>query len=175
MAKYKMCKGLAISPEKDMQLLKDMSKKGWHLSGMSAFGFLYRFEQGEPCDYDYALNMEKELDQDMLAYYEASGWSPIVVYSGLQIFRAKEGTTPIFTDQESEEELIRRNKKTYGIWASIFALLLVGWIFLIGFLDLMPIIDLVILTALIICFLFTFLPFLGFCKSLFKFRKTIKQ
>lgn len=34
MANYKMSGGLAMTPERDMKLLKDMSKKGWHLAGM---------------------------------------------------------------------------------------------------------------------------------------------
>lgn len=168
MAKYKMCGGLAIMPERDMKLLKDMSKKGWHLAGMK--GFLYRFEEGEPCDYDYTLNTEMKIDKDMLSFYEASGWCPVVISPGYQIFRAKEGTTPIFTDRDSEEEVLQRNQKMSGKWASVFGILIIVWSIAENVIDL-GFITVMVMIALYICFVFTFFPFVGYSRSLKKLRK----
>ncbi|SHI66868.1 DUF2812 domain-containing protein [Lutispora thermophila] len=170
MAKYKMCSGLAMMPEHDMKLLKDMSKKGWHLVGMK--GLLYRFEKGDPCDYDYALNMELTIDKDMLSYYEASGWHPVVIGPGYQIFRAKEGTVPIFSDKASEEEVLLRNQKQSGKWASVFGILLAAWLIIMRMIDL-GFIESIVLIAISTCFVFTFLPYLGFSRSLRKLRKNI--
>jgi len=106
--KYIMGDGIAISPEKDMALFKKMSKKGWHMSGVTLLW--YRFDKGEPADYDYASNMESNITKDMLSLYEESGWLPIVACDGFQIFRAIEGATPIFSDLESEVEALEEVK-----------------------------------------------------------------
>lgn len=123
--KYIIGSGIAISPEKDMALLKKMSKQGWHFSG--TWIWWYQFEKGEPADYDYASNMESKITKDMIALYEESGWLPIVACDGMQIFRAVEGATPIFSDLDSEiealEEIKRNTIKSAIIWS--IALILV--------------------------------------------------
>jgi len=106
--KYIIGDGIAISPEKDMALFKKMSKQGWHMNGVRLFW--YRFEKGEPANYDYASNMESKISNDMLSLYKESGWLPIVACNELQIFRAAEGTTPIFSDLESEVEAMEEVK-----------------------------------------------------------------
>ena len=117
--KYIIGSGIAISPEKDMALFKKMSKQGWHMSGTLLWW--YRFEKGEPADYDYASNMESKVTKDMLALYKESGWLPIVACDGIQIFRATEGATPIFSDLDSEiealEEVKRNTLKSGIIWS----------------------------------------------------------
>lgn len=168
MAKYKLCGGLAITPERDTKLLKEMSKKGWHLVGMK--GILYRFEEGEPCHYDYTFNAEMKIDKDMLSFYEASGWHPVVISQGYQIFRAKEGTTPIFTDRDSEEEVLQRNQKMNGMWAIVFGILLVIGSIVSKEIDL-GFITVTVMIAFYICFVYTFLPFVGYSRSLMKIRK----
>ena len=69
--------GFAIAPLKDMKMLEKMSRKGWHLEGMS--GILYRLEKGECHEYIYDYNMEEKIDKEMLSLYESSGWE--LVYS----------------------------------------------------------------------------------------------
>lgn len=168
MARYKMSGGLAMTPESDMKLLKDMSKKGWHMVGMK--GIFYRFEEGEPCDFDYALNIETEINDDMLAFYEASGWSPVVIASGYQIFRAKAGTAPIFSDLDSREEVLLVNWKLSGKWASIFAIMLVIWFIATRIID-FGFFSVIVMAALMVCFIFTLFPFIGFSRSLIKLKK----
>jgi len=128
--KYILGDGIAISPEKDVALLKKMSKQGWHISGTTLSW--YRFDKGEPADYDYAFNMESKVTKDMLSLYEESGWLPIVACDGFQIFRAAEGATPIFSDLESEvealEEVKRRTLKPVFFWGlSLIAIELLSW------------------------------------------------
>ena len=70
-----------------MALLKEMSKQGWHINGKGLFW--YRFEKGEPADYDCASNMEENVTKDMLSIFKESGWTPIITIAGLQIYRAE--------------------------------------------------------------------------------------
>jgi len=116
--KYILGNGIAISPEKDMALFKEMSKQGWHMNG--TWLWWYRFEKGEPAAYDYASNMESKVTSNMLSIYEESGWCPIVACNGFQIFRAIEGATPIFSDLDSEieafEEVRRDTLKSVILW-----------------------------------------------------------
>ena len=118
--KYIIGSGIAISPEKDMALFKKMSKQGWHMSGIMLCW--YCFEKGEPADYDYASNMESKVTKDMLSIYEESGWTPVVACNGFQIFRAKAGATPIFSDRASEIEALEKFEGVYafelsGTWS----------------------------------------------------------
>ena len=168
MAKYRICSGLAMAPEHDMKVLKEMSRKGWHLTSLK--GLFYRFEEGEVSEYEYALNMEMETDQDMLAYYEASGWKPVVIGPGYQIFRAEKGTVPIFSDRDSEVDVLERNQKKIGKWAGFFAVLIAAWLFATNRVDL-GIAGVIIMMILIVCFVFTFFPFVGYSRSLKKLQK----
>ena len=61
MSKYRCSMGFAIAPLKDMKMLEKMSRKGWHLEGMS--GILYRLEKGECHEYIYDYNMEEKIEK----------------------------------------------------------------------------------------------------------------
>lgn len=172
MMKYRMCKGLAMAPDKDMKMLSDMSKKGWHLTKFSLLG--YFFEEGEPQDYIYALNTEQIVTEDMLSLYRESGWTPVIVSEGYQIFRAEEGTPPIFSDAESEIEVLRKNQKSSGVAALVFGVLLVATISLTNTVlqpHINETVSLIMVCIFMICFIFTFFPFVGFGISIHKKKK----
>lgn len=164
MAKYRISGGLAMTPGLDMNLLKKMSQKGWHVTGMR--GIFYRFEKGMPHDFDYSLNLEERINHDMMSFYEASGWAPIVAENGYQIFRSEAGSSPIFSDTESEIELLSRSRRQYGKWSLVPLSLLIVCIVAAGRMEW----DNIIFTALgilmLVCFIFTFFPFIGFSLSL---------
>lgn len=168
MAKYRISTGLAMAPDKDMSMLKDMSRKGWHVTGLS--GLFYRFEEGRPQEYDYALNMEPSIGPDMLSFYEASGWTPVVARDGYQIFRAEAGAAPIFSDADSEMEILRSNRRQSGKWALIFMALLAGCLWMYHWTDSSFGIGLfsgagLVLTGFLI---FTLFPFIGYTRTLRK-------
>ncbi|MGN0594278.1 MAG: DUF2812 domain-containing protein [Hominimerdicola sp.] len=110
MSKYRLCWGLAMAPDKDMKMLEKMSAKGWHLTEFK--GGMYKFEKGECHEYIYNLNMEplEVFNDEMLSMYKESGWTPVILQNGCQIFRAEKGTHPIFTDSESKIELFQKNR-----------------------------------------------------------------
>lgn len=171
MSKYRFITGLAIDKEKDIKVMQEMSKKGWHLAGTKG-AFLYRFEQGEPMQYDYAINMEMSVDEEMLTLYKSSGWTPIVAHPGCQIFRSKPGNPPIYSDVNSEIELLENNRKLVGKIASVFfVLLLLLFILGSGLIKAYPLIFLFLFSIIIIPFVFTFLPFLGFTRTIYTKRK----
>jgi hypothetical protein len=166
MTKYRMCGGFAMTPKRDMKMLSKMSKKGWHLSKMQ--GIFYCFEKGEPHDYNYSLNLEISTTPEMLSFYEASGWTPIVVENGHQIFRAESGTAPIFSDAESEIEVLNKNRHWSGKYALLFAALITICVILSSLIE--SIIFAILSLIVFVLFIFTFLPYIGFTFSLYKLK-----
>lgn len=165
MAKYRFSSGLAMAPERDLRMLADMSRQGWHLSQIE--GIRYRFEQGEPADFIYALNFEVNPDADMLSFYQASGWTAIVSEKGYQIFRAKAGTPPIFSDRESKDEVLHKSRRHAAKGALISGLMLLLW-GLVAPGRVPELLEIVVMVILMVAFVFTFLPFLGFSRSILK-------
>lgn len=173
MNKYRVSNGLAVMPDSDMKMLHKMSLKGWHVTGMS--GIHYRFEQGEPHSYIYNLNMEKEADEEMLALYKASGWEPLIIGTGLQIFRAEEGTTPIFSDAQSKIEVLEDRRKFYGKATIIIAILLIAAFLATLFFEGATWLEITLLIALFLCwmvFVSAVLPFIGLCLSIRKLKRS---
>ena len=117
---YRMCGGLAIMPGHDMAMLKRMSAKGWHVRGINR-ALLYRFEQGEPHDYDYAVDFQRDFSEEARELYGLGGWEPVVLGSGWQIVRAEAGTTPLYTDDDAEAETLRESRKGLGVRALLCA------------------------------------------------------
>lgn len=168
-----------MMPRRDMKLLKDMGNKGWHVTSLRG-GMFYRFEEGQPHDYDFALNHEMKVDADMLSFYEANGWTPIIVMegfqmaSGIQIFRAEAGTPPIFSDTASERHTLEMARKRTGRGALVFLVLIVAAIVVAVLTGLKTIAALVVF-VIVLCLIwtglvFTVLPYIGYSVSLSKLK-----
>ena len=114
---YRMCGGLAIMPGHDMAMLKRMSAKGWHVRGINR-ALLYRFERGEPRDYDYAVDYQRDFSPEARELYAIGGWKPVVLGPGWQIVRAEAGTTPLYTDDDAEAETLAASRKGLG-WIAL--------------------------------------------------------
>ena len=174
MAKYRLCGGLAMMAERDMGMLKDMSAKGWHVSGLSG-GLLYRFEQGAPRDFDYAVSFVLDFTPDVQELFRAGGWHPVVTGSGWQVLRAEAGATPLFTDEESKEESLRAIRARTGRWALVWTILSAALLAAEAFLDAQGaevvaaacLVGAVASGAGLVC---TALPFLGYSFSLRRLR-----
>ena len=160
--KYRMGNGLAISPEKDMRMFAEMSAKGWHLEENN--GILFRFAQGEPHRYIYALNMDEDTDETMYETYAQCGWTPVIKEKGMHIFRAEEGTPPIFSDTASKLEILEKERRKFGIYALVWSIITV-LLLIIGDMTqsmLLQILSLIGLTQVI----FGAFPFLGLCRQI---------
>ena len=57
--------------EKEINWLNEMSRQGWQLC--RAGFFVYEFEQGEPGEYQYQLQLLRKTDPDYLAFLEETG------------------------------------------------------------------------------------------------------
>ena len=113
---YRMCGGLAVMPGHDMAMLKRMSAKGWHVTGVNR-ALLYRFERGEPHGFDYAVDFQRDFSEEARELYGLGGWEPVVLGPGWQIVRAEAGTTPLYTDDDAEAETLRESRKGLGLRA----------------------------------------------------------
>ncbi len=99
--------------------LKSMSANGWHLKKVSFL--VYEFEEGEPADYEYALDFRFESRTDMQEYrglIEDSGWQYIDHMAGWQYFRIeaeKAAAAEIYSDAESLRGMYWRILAVLGI------------------------------------------------------------
>ena len=57
--------------EKEIAWLNEMSRQGWQLCRAGVF--VYEFEQGEPGEYQYQLQLLRKADPDYLAFLEETG------------------------------------------------------------------------------------------------------
>lgn len=172
MNKYRLCNGLAIYPDRDMKMLSEMSQKGWHVKELK--WICYRFEEGEPKEYIYNLNMENEVNEDMLSIYKESGWEPIILENGYQIYRAEKGATPIFTDNETKIEVLSKQKKSFGIGAIVFLILFVVIVAVTAvFWNNEAVKDILLFVALLcwVPLVFTGFPYLGLRKQIRNLQK----
>lgn len=161
-------------PNHDMALLKRMSAKGWHVSGLSG-AFLYRFEQGEPHAYDYAVDFQREFSAEAQELYAMGGWQPVVLGPSWQIVRAEAGTTPLYTDDDAETETLFVSRVGLGWIALVCALAAVllfalqAWFSDQGN-ESLSWACLALCVAFIAGFVFSFFPFVGYTRSLRKIR-----
>ena len=93
MTTRRMGHGMAVSPEKDLELFAGMAARGQRLSGISAPG-LWLFEPAEPEQAVFAVDYTDRADEDYLALFEAAGWHRVLGVATMQIFKAAPGTRP---------------------------------------------------------------------------------
>ena len=128
--KYVWSGGTAFSESKDMEKLAKYAKKGWILNGFAPFG--YQLRKGEPQNIQYSLDYRTDADDDYFAYFETAGWSHVCSEGNdIHVFKAPEGTDPIYTDQVTiiekyETEKNRMKKVAFPTMVVTLALFLLG-------------------------------------------------
>ena len=78
-----MSGGTAFSEEKDMKKLRQLSLKGWHVSGFKFMGYI--LEKGEKLDYIYNLDyrlLEEGEEEEYFNLFSSSGWSNVASEAG---------------------------------------------------------------------------------------------
>ncbi|KHF38697.1 DUF2812 domain-containing protein [Halalkalibacter okhensis] len=104
-SKYVMSEGLAFSEEKDMDKLRKLSLKGWHVHDFKFMG--YSLEKGESEEYIYSIDyrlLTKDEEEEYFNFFASSGWSHVASEGDTHLFRAIPGTKPIYSDKDSEVE-----------------------------------------------------------------------
>lgn len=103
--KYVMSGGLAFSEDKDMEKLRGLSLKGWHVSDFKFMG--YTLEKGESTDYIYSVDyrsLKEGESEEYFDFFSSSGWAHIASQGDIHLFRALPGTNPIYSDHETVVE-----------------------------------------------------------------------
>ncbi len=103
--KYIMSGGLAFSEEKDMDKLRQLSLKGWHVSDFKFMG--YTLERGESSEYIYSVDyrsLKEEEKEEYFDFFSSSGWLHIASQGDIHLFRADPGTKPIYSDRDTTVE-----------------------------------------------------------------------
>lgn len=105
----------AWQDDKEEDWLREMARKGWHLSSFGLPGF-YNFTRGEPQDMVYRLDfiMSKIDMADYLQLFRDAGWEYFGTLGGWQYFRKPaeaEGANEIYTDPESK---VKRHQRLLG-------------------------------------------------------------
>ncbi len=119
----------AWQDDKEAAWLREMSKKGWHLTHVALFR--YTFEKGNKQDYLYGIDYNLNTKNDIPHYLEVftdAGWELAARFSSYYYFRitAKNGSDPgIFSDNSSK---IRKYRTTLLVLAAVSFPL---WYFLI--------------------------------------------
>ncbi|HHT77913.1 MAG TPA: DUF2812 domain-containing protein [Clostridiaceae bacterium] len=126
MSKFRLNNGVALFPEKDCRMMAEMSAKGWHLVSFAAGGLLYRFEKGNPEDYQYVFYFEKTTSREMMSIFEAAGWQLVAGESGIQIFRAGREAIPIYSEPETKIEMLKKSKERFAIMTMFAGMLLLS-------------------------------------------------
>lgn len=99
--KYIPSGGLVLSEEKDIKKLSKLAKEGWILESFEKLS--YKLRKGEPEDVIYCIdyNEDKEDLDSYLEFFENSEWNYVCSYDSYHFFKAKTGTKPIYTDEDT--------------------------------------------------------------------------
>ncbi|WP_071460151.1 DUF2812 domain-containing protein [Bacillus massilinigeriensis] len=117
--KYVISGGLAFSEEKDMEKLRKLSLKGWHVADFKFLG--YSLEKGESLDYIYSVDyrsLKEGEKEEYFDFFSSSGWSHIASEGDIHLFRALPGTKPIYSDRDTlveKHENLNRSMKYLAI------------------------------------------------------------
>lgn len=129
--RYVLSGGLAFTEEKDMRKLSQWAEKGWLLESFAFLGYTLR--KAEPQSLQYSMDIQDLNKADREDYYDmfrAGGWEP-VCSSGdtIHIFKAKPGTKPIHSDNDTLYEKYRGGAKPLKSMYIVLALVAVAsWI-----------------------------------------------
>lgn len=114
--KYVGSGGLAFSEERDMEKLSKYAKNGWLLERFAPLGF--RLRRGQPQNLVYSVDYQVNVDEDYDLIFEDAGWTRVCSAGGnIHIFRAIEGTPPIYSDKTTTIDKYEREKKIMGTTA----------------------------------------------------------
>lgn len=116
--KYMMSGGTAFAEKKDMEKLRRMSLKGWHVKHHAFMG--YSLEKGEPKEYIYSLDrrsLDFEEQAEYRAYFSDSGWTHIFSTGDHHLFRSAPQSVPLHTDSDTLVEKYS-GKKAY-VWTAL--------------------------------------------------------
>lgn len=111
---YKLSRGLAFYSELEALRFKEEEQKGWELTKINPFGY-YVFQPCSKQSHEWVIDFyhgKKAEFADYLDLYTSAGWELVVDYRGRYcVFKSKEGTLPVYTDELSYRERLKQENK----------------------------------------------------------------
>lgn len=107
--KYITSGGLGFSEDRDMEKLRKNALKGWHLKRFRFNG--YELEKGNPEDVIFNVDfrlLDSDEEGEYFDMFSQAGWEHVCSDAGFHIFKAKNGTEPIYSDKESIRDKVDR-------------------------------------------------------------------
>ena len=114
-----------IYPEKDMAMLAGQARQGWKVTRYNVMLDIYRFERTEPEELIFDSTLVPNPPEDYSEFIEATGWTPVIITDGFQVFSAKPGTEPVFSDDSRSYWLNKRARKFGAIFLFFLVPLLI--------------------------------------------------
>lgn len=113
--KYIMNMGLAFDEDKAISKLEKLGMHGWILESFSHGGLFYKLRKSAPIEISYSIDYQKTASSEYFDLFKAAGWSHVVTAGNdIHIFSAPKGTTPIYSDKESEADKYMDTRSTLG-------------------------------------------------------------
>jgi hypothetical protein len=108
--KYRPSMGLAFYEDKEMNMLREMAKRGWKFYAYRWLG--YKFKKAEPEDLIYCVDfhkLKKAEREQYLSLFEDAGWTHVCTAENTyHFFSALPGTKPIYTDRDTLSEKYKK-------------------------------------------------------------------
>ena len=167
--------GLAFSPERELQLFRDMALKGEHLTGTAFAGHGWEFTSGEKEDVIFDMTTEADADEDFFAMCKEAGWTHVLSLEHTHIFKAPQDTVALHTDAELAAEVLESQRNTFAKASAISAVLLIAAVLLLANVEWLAVIEVLIMVVALIIAVYTWLPLVGFHNKLMKARKQVED
>lgn len=168
----RLAHGMAVSPQKDLELFRTMAARGKHLSSFAAVRHSWEFTDGDPIDAVFDVAYQDHADDDYFAMFRAAGWTPVLNVGNMHIFRAAPGTAPVHTDTGSAREELERNRNRAGVGALVSIVVLALATIVLGLVDAPTTIRVVVTAVLLVPVVYTTIPFFGSAAKLRKLPPT---
>ena len=107
--------------EYDMKRLAEEAKKGYIVEKMV---FRYHMRYQEPQNLIFALDYRDNADEEYFDIMKKSGWTLVDSIDYIHLFKAPEGTPPLYTDVETQIEKYTQETRRMGKYALAAILLL---------------------------------------------------
>ena len=165
--------GLAFSPERELQVFREMALKGEHLTGTAMAGHGWEFTPGEKEDVIFDMTTEPDADDDFFTMCKQAGWTHVLSVADTHIFKAAPSTVALHTDEQLETEILENQRNRFAKAAAVSAVIFIAVLLLIANVELYMVLEVAIIVASLLPVVYTWMPLLGFQTKLMKARSQL--
>src|SRR5699024_7905473 len=118
--------GLAFSPERELQVFREMALKGEHLTGTAMAGHGWEFTPGEKEDVIFDMTTEPDADDHFFTMCKQAGWTHLLSVADTHIFTAAPGTVALQTDERLDPEILESQRTRYAKSCAVFIVIFIS-------------------------------------------------